>query len=86
VTALSREAILGEVQRLMADLFELDPGTVTEASRLGEDLDLDSIDAIDLIIKMQEMTGQKVDPKTLAGVRTVGDVIDLVERLLARRP
>lgn len=82
---MSRVEILDEIRRLMASLFEIDPGIVHEPSRLVDDLDLDSIDAIDLIIKMQELTGQKVEPKALAGVRTVSDVIDLVERLLAER-
>ena len=85
MTSSSRVEILDEIRRLMQSLFELEPSTITEASRLADDLDLDSIDAIDLIIKMQELTGQKVEPKALAGVRTVGDVLDLVERLLAGR-
>lgn len=63
--------------------FELDPAAVTPTARLNEDLDLDSIDAVDMIIKVQELTGCKVTPEDFKQVRTVGDVVAVVERLTA---
>lgn len=80
---MTREKILEEIRRLMSTLFEIEPNAVTTESRLGQDLDLDSIDAIDLIIKMQDMTGQKVDPEAMKTLRTVGDIADMVEQLTA---
>jgi acyl carrier protein len=50
---------------------------------LFEELDLDSIDAVDLAIKLQEMTGRRIKPEEFKSVRTVGDVIGAVESLLA---
>ena len=79
---MKREEILDEIQRLMSSLFELDPTAITLESQLGDDLDLDSIDAIDLIIKMQDMTGQKIDQEDMKRVRTVGDIVDIVVRLM----
>ena len=81
---MTRDEILDELRRLMTSLFDLDAASVTLESRLGDDLDLDSIDAIDLIIKLQDMTAQKVDPEEMKAIRTVGDIVDLVERLLPR--
>jgi len=69
----------------MASLFEIDGAEVTMESTLGEDLDLDSIDAIDLIIKMQELTDEKIDPEAMSKVRTVGDIVDIVEGMLNGR-
>jgi acyl carrier protein len=80
---MTREEIIDDIRRLMSSLFEIDGSTVTAESRLGDDLDLDSIDAIDLIIKMQDMTGQKVDPEAMKTLRTVGDIADMVEKLMA---
>ena len=80
---MTREEILDELQRQMASLFDLEPSSITLESSLGDDLDLDSIDAIDLIIKMQDMTGQKVGQEEMKTIRTVGDIVDLVERLTA---
>ena len=53
-----------------------------EDSLLRDDLDLDSIDAIDLAVKIQEITGARVDEAELRHVRTVGDVVDLITRML----
>ncbi|MGH8307421.1 MAG: acyl carrier protein [Gammaproteobacteria bacterium] len=67
----------------LVEQFELDPAKVTPDARLNEDLDLDSIDAVDLIIKLQELTGRKVSPEDFKGVRTVGDVQRVIEKLLS---
>lgn len=70
----------------LVEQFELDPAKITPAARLQEDLDLDSIDAVDLIIKLQELTGCKVSPEDFKEVRTVGDVQRVIEKLLAAQP
>ena len=48
---------------------------------LQNDLDLDSIDAVDLIVKLQELTGQKIKPEEFKTVRTVGDVVNRIHDL-----
>lgn len=80
---MNRSEIFGEVQRRIAEMFEMDPAKIREESLLREDLDLDSIDAIDLAVKVQEITGKRVDENTLRAIRTVGDVVDVIVRLLA---
>lgn len=74
----ARDQLLDQLRATMASLFELDPEAITDDSRLGDDLDLDSIDAIDLIIKLQELTGEKVDQEAMKQVCTVGDIVDLM--------
>ena len=70
----------------LVEQFEIDPAKITPEARLLEDLDLDSIDAVDMIIKLQEITGRKVSPEDFKGVRTVGDVQRVIEKLLATPP
>ena len=70
----------------LVEQFDLDPDQITPEARLAEDLDLDSIDAVDMIIKLQEMTGRKVSPEDFKSVRTVADVQHVIERLLADTP
>jgi acyl carrier protein len=70
----------------LVEQFDLDPAKITPEARLAEDLDLDSIDAVDMIIKLQEMTGRKVSPEDFKSVRTVADVQHVIERLLAEAP
>ena len=70
----------------LVEQFELDPAKITPDARLAEDLDLDSIDAVDMIIKLQEMTGRKVSPEDFKGVKTVADVQRIIEKMLAEAP
>jgi len=69
----------------LVEQFELDPAKITPEARLQEDLDLDSIDAVDMVIKLQELTGCKVSPEDFKGVQTVGDVQRIIEKLLATK-
>lgn len=66
----------------LVEQFDIDPTKITPEARLYEDLDLDSIDAVDMIIKLQEMTGRKVSPEDFKSVRTVADVQQVIEKLL----
>lgn len=79
----SREMILEKLTGYLEDMFEVPRERITEAALLYEDLDLDSIDAVDLVVKLQEMTGRKFKPEEFKTVRTVGDVLDRVHALVA---
>ena len=80
---LSREDVLARLADDMATLFETPREKVVPEARLAEDLDLDSIDAVDLVVKLRQMTGRRIKPEDYKTVRTVGDVIDRVMDLLA---
>ncbi len=82
-TTMNDKQILARLRELLADKFEVDPARVTLEADLYNDLDLDSIDAVDLVIKLQEMTGKRIKPEEFRGVRTIGDVVAAVDRLLA---
>jgi acyl carrier protein len=75
--------ILERIRAIFSENFGIDPQRVTLDAHLFEELDLDSIDAVDLAIKLQEMTGRRIKPEEFKSVRTVGDVIGAVESLLA---
>jgi acyl carrier protein len=77
-----KERIYTEVRNVMVELFELDPDSITPEARLAEDLDLDSIDAVDLVVRLQHLTGRKLRPEEFKAVRTVGDVVDAAVKLL----
>lgn len=83
---MTREEIFSELVSIMEGLFEIDPSDVTPGSRLFEDLELDSIDAVDMIVQIQKKTGRRFQPEDFKQVKTVGDVVDVLERLLAKEP
>ncbi|MGH8427298.1 MAG: acyl carrier protein [Gammaproteobacteria bacterium] len=79
---MKRESLYAQLRGILAAQFEIDPARITPEARLYEDLDLDSIDAVDLVIHIQELTGRKIRPQQFRGVRTVADVQCEIEKLL----
>ncbi|MCM8539778.1 MAG: acyl carrier protein [Lentisphaeraceae bacterium] len=79
---LSKDEIFTKVQAILVETFELSEDEVTPKANLYTDLDLDSIDAVDLVITLQEMTDKKVDPESFKQIRTVQDVVDSVYELV----
>lgn len=80
---MTDEDILARLRDILHDTFEIDPARVTPQAHLFEELDLDSIDAVDLAIQLQKMTGKRIQPDDFKNVRTVSDVIAAVHTLLA---
>jgi len=79
----SRDEIYQRLKTYLEEMFEVPPEKVSLEARLKEDLDLDSIDAVDLVVRLQELTSRKLSPEEFKSVRTVGDVVDRVHALLA---
>ena len=77
-----QEAILDQVRTTLLQLFEISPERVTLEARLYEDLEIDSIDAVDLIDRVRRSTGQKISAQDFRSVRTVGDLVEVMHRLL----
>lgn len=84
VPSLSKEDIMNQISAYLVEYFEIDPAAITLDAKLYEDLDLDSIDAVDLIVKLQEITQQKIAPTEFKLVRTVGDVVEKVYDLVKK--
>ncbi len=77
------ESILQKLTSIFQELFDIQPEKVTPEARLYEELDLDSIDAIDLVVQLQNLTGKRVNPEDFKTVRTVGDIVSCIKKLLA---
>ena len=80
---LTQEQVLAQLREWMQELFEIEPEDIQLDSNLYEDLDLDSIDAVDLVIKIKELTGKQVEPDDFKAVRTVQDVITVIQNMSA---
>ena len=79
---MTKEAIFLKLQEILAGEFELDAQSVTLESRLYEDLELDSIDAVDLMVKMKGYVREKIEPEQFKKARTIQDVVDLLYPLV----
>lgn len=80
---MDKDTIYQDVSQLLIALFDIEPVLIMPQARLYEDLDLDSIDAVDMVVHLQKKTGRKIKPETFKSVRTVQDVVDAVAVLLA---
>lgn len=78
----SREEIFEKLKTILVDDFEIAPDKLTLEANLFEDLELDSIDAVDLAVKLQEFTNKKISPENFKQIRTVNDVVLAIEELL----
>lgn len=76
-----RVEIQNSLTNKLVELFELEADEIQLDSRLYEDLDLDSIDAVDLLSQLKQDTGMVVDPERAKTIRTVGDVVDMLVEL-----
>lgn len=79
---MEKPELLQNVSDAMVRLFDLDPQAIRPEAHLFEDLDLDSIDAIDLLAELQKLTGRKMTPEDFQQVRTVGDVVNALHAIL----
>ena len=79
---MNKEHIQEEVIKSLHELFEIELEELTPTKRLYEDLHLDSIDAVDLIVKLQDLTDIKVNPDQFKTIRTIEDIVDVVFDLL----
>ncbi len=79
---MKKEEILLKLQNILSDDFEIDKESITLEAKLYDDLELDSIDAVDLMVKMKEYVNGKIEPEQFKKARTIGDVIEILYPLV----
>jgi acyl carrier protein len=83
MSEMSREQVQAWVIDLLVEMFELDKATLTPQSNLYADLDIDSIDAVDLAVKLKQLTGKRLQPEVFKTIRTIADVVDALTGMAA---
>ncbi len=78
----TREDIMNKLTEILVDDFEIEKSLIKPETNLFEDLELDSIDAVDMAVKLQYFTDKKISPENFKKIRTVDDVVNAVEELL----
>lgn len=80
---LTPEEAVARVNQVMVDVFEAEEKDLHREARLAEDLDLDSLDGVDLVIALEKTFGYKLSEDEARGIRTMGDIYDKVLERLA---
>jgi acyl carrier protein len=79
---MSKDELFTKIKEILVSDFEIEVGSITPQAKLYEDLDLDSIDSVDMIVKMKEYITGKIDPELFKSVRTVQDVVEILHPLV----
>lgn len=79
---MTRDDVLEHVRSILVAEFELEPGQVIGSARLVEDLDLDSIDGVTIVVRLESRLHVTITDEEIQKMATVGDIVDaLAERL-----
>ena len=79
---LTSDDIFKILKGILVDDFEVVPENIVYDANLFEDLDLDSVDAVDLAVRLQQYTNKKISPENFKQIETIGDVVQAIEKLL----
>jgi acyl carrier protein len=80
---MSKEEIYTCIVDILHEMFEIEKSRITLQTNLYTELDIDSIDAVDIVVKLNQITGKRIQPDVFRAVRTVQDVVDVLAKLLA---
>jgi len=79
----SKEDLYARIREILQSTFDIAPEQITLEAQLSDDLDIDSIDAVDLIVQLKPIMGGNLQPDAFKSVRTVQDVVDALYAMQA---
>jgi acyl carrier protein len=75
---VTRNEVFQVIRGHLADELEVDPGTISEATRFREDLEADSLDLYTLVQELEDSYGVRISDEQAARIRTVGQAVEFV--------
>ena len=81
---MTKEEVFQKIKEILSEEFEIEEASITPAAKLNDDLELDSIDAVDLLVKMKEHVPGKIEPEQFKKAVTVQDVVDILYPLILK--
>lgn len=79
---MTKDDIFNRIVSILHETFDIPPERISPSSSLNADLDIDSIDAVDLIVQLKPLVGKRLQPEAFKSVRTVQDVVDSLHRMV----
>lgn len=78
---MNKDTLFSKIRDILVEQFDVENAAVTMDANLYEELEIDSIDAVDLLVQLKEVTGKKIAPESFKEVRTIRDVLDALTAL-----
>jgi acyl carrier protein len=79
---MRQEELYGRISEILQDTFGIEPERIRMDARLADDLDIDSIDAVDLIVQLKPLLGGNLRPEAFKTVRTIADVVEALQKMM----
>ncbi|APE49015.1 acyl carrier protein [Delftia sp. HK171] len=79
---MNKETIYQRIVEILTETFDIEAERITPEARLHDDLDIDSIDAVDLIVQLKPLVGRRLNAEAFKSVRTIQDVVDALHQLM----
>lgn len=79
---MTKNELFDRIVTILHDSFEIAPERIVPEARLYDDLDIDSIDAVDLIVQLKPLLGRNLQPDAFKSVRTIQDIVDVLYGLI----
>jgi acyl carrier protein len=79
---MDREQILSMVKTILVNEFEIDEVDIVPETNIYEDLDIDSIDVVDLVVRLRAETGRSIEPDNFKQVKTIDDLLDALDKVI----
>ena len=80
---MNKEDIYQRIAQILQETFDIDAERIQPEARLYDDLDIDSIDAVDLIVQLKPLAGKRLNAEAFKSVRTIQDVVDALYALIS---
>lgn len=71
--------VFDEVKKIIVDELNVNPDKITLDASLSEDLGADSLDAVEVIMDLEDKYGITIDDETAKSFKTVKDLVDYIE-------
>ena len=78
----SKEEIFNKLCEILEEEFEVDKSLLVPEANLFTDLEMDSIDAVDLAVRLQQFTEKRISPEEFKKIRTLNDIVETIYKLL----
>ena len=79
----SKEEIFNKICEILKQEFEIEDNLIKPEANLFSDLDLDSIDAVDLAVRLQQFTNKRITPEEFKEIKTLNDVVEAIYKLIS---
>lgn len=79
---MTKDDIFKRIQDILVETFDIEAERIVPEAKLRDDLDIDSIDAVDLMVQLKPLVGQRLQPEAFKMVRTISDVVDALHALV----